>query len=82
MRNGTLSGGAKRVPIGRNERRQSNEVKKEPATPREKSYPERRSGSTASRNEEKPSVRDTLERLKAVADKAFPHSERGKDKTR
>lgn len=64
------------------ERRRSSEVKKEPATPREKSYPERRSGSTASRNEEKPSVRDTLERLKTVADKALPHSERGKDKTR
>ena len=64
------------------ERRRSSEVKKEPATPREKSYPERRSGSTASRNEEKPSVRDTLERLKTVADKALPRSERGKDKTR
>ena len=64
------------------ERGHANESKKAQAAPREKSYQERRSGLTALQTEEKPSVRDTLERLKAVADKAVPHREHGKDKVR
>ena len=64
------------------ERGHANESKKAQAAPREKSYQERRSGLTVLQTEEKPSVRETLERLKAVADKAVPHRERGKDKVR